>query len=224
MDSNADMAARSNRLTAIVAIDLRGAIGCRNALPWRLRSDMKFFRETTTGHTVVMGRKTYDSIGGCLPKRHNVVLSHNNVLFQSSSDCQLALSVPEALFRIDKFADREAFVVGGAVTYDQFAPLVDRYLVTLVDHEVSEADAYLTPSVMDSIRGWHRSELCSFSAEPGTDDYAFSVFEIVAPDAEERSQFRESLKDDFERQLPRPMRRRGTSNGQRFRPQEAFAF
>ncbi len=224
MDSNAEVPDRATRLTAIVAIDLRGAIGCRNALPWRLRSDMKFFRETTTGNTVVMGRKTYDSIGGCLPKRRNVVLSHNNVLFESTSDCQLALSVPEALFRVAKFADDEAFVVGGAITYDQFSPLVDRYLLTVVDHEVGDADAYLSNDVMQSIRYWTRNEISSFAATPGTDDHAFSVYEIVAPDAEERSNRRASLIEEFRRQLPKATRRRSSSSARQICPQEAFAF
>lgn len=178
----------SDSLTSIVAIDVRGAIGCRNQLPWRLKSDMAFFRSQTLDNAVVMGRKTYDSLGRkCLPKRKNVVLSHNNVLFDSTPDCRLALSVDEALFLLSSFGRPQAYVIGGAVTYREFASLVDRYLVTIVDHEVRDADAFLSESILTSLREWERAEIASFPRANDTDDFAFSVYEIVAPDAQARS-------------------------------------
>lgn len=185
-------------LTSIVAIDVRGAIGCRNQLPWRLKSDMAFFKSKTIDNAVVMGRKTYDSLGGkCLPNRSNVVLSHNNVLFDSTNDCRLALSVDEALFLLSAFNRPEAYVIGGAVTYREFAPFVDRYLVTIVDHEVRDADTYLSQSILSTLRTWHREEIARFPSEAKTDEFAFAVYEVVAPDAEERAAERHRRIENF---------------------------
>jgi dihydrofolate reductase len=181
------------RLTSIVAIDRNGAIGCRNALPWKLKSDMAFFRSTTVGQTVVMGRKTYDSIGCALVHRRNVVLSHNATLFPSTPECQLVGSVDEALVRADKNRSREVLVIGGAATYSEFAPLVDRYLVTFVDHVADDADAFIAPDILDEIRGWDSREIATHSASPGRDDYGFKILEFEAPDADERAKHRQRI-------------------------------
>ncbi|PLK25440.1 hypothetical protein C0V72_01765 [Porphyrobacter sp. TH134] len=182
------------QLTSIVAIDLRGAIGCDNTLPWRLKNDMAFFREKTIGNTVIMGRKTYNSIGSKpLPRRNNIVLSHNSVLFEAVPTCQLVLSVDEALYRAEQNADEEIFVIGGAQTYEQFDSLVDRYLVTIVDHEVPDTDAFLSSSVLESFREWRRVEVASFQASADQDEFAFSIFEVSAPDGEARRRAREQI-------------------------------
>lgn len=179
------------RLTSIVAIDLRGAIGCDNTLPWRLKTDMAFFRKQTLGNSVIMGRKTFDSLGGKpLPKRNNIVLSHNATLIQSEPSCRLAHSVDETLCVTSKLNDDEAFVIGGAQTYGQFDDLVDRYLVTVVDHQVPNADAFLSQQVLNSLRDWERKEVGKFDAIDGQDEFAFSIFEIVAPNIEERRELR----------------------------------
>ena len=186
------------QLTSIVAIDLRGAIGCDNTLPWRLKNDMAFFREKTIGNTVIMGRKTYNSIGSNpLPRRNNIVLSHNSVLFEAVPSCQLVLSVEEALYRADRNADEEIFVIGGAQTYEQFDSLVDRYLVTIVDHEVPDADAFLSDRVLQSFRDWQRVEIASFRATADQDEFAFSIFEVSAPDGEARRRVREKMIETF---------------------------
>lgn len=212
-------------LTSIVAIDVRGALGCRNQLPWRLKSDMAFFRETTSHNSVVMGRKTFDSLGGkCLPKRKNVVLSHNGVLFPAAAECRLALSVDEALVMLADFKCPEAFVIGGAVTYREFAPLVDRYLVTVVDHEVEDADAYLANDVLAEMRQWDRREIARYPSDPDRDDYSFSVYELVAPDAERRAVERETRIAKLRSKISRPTH---TANRKATRPssyQDAFAF
>lgn len=185
------------QLTSIVAIDLRGAIGCDNTLPWRLRSDMAFFREQTIGNSVIMGRKTYNSLGSKpLPRRNNIVLSHNTVLFEAMPTCQLARSIDEALFFAEQNADDEVFVIGGAQTYEQFDSLVDRYLVTVVDHEVPNADAFLSSKVLKTLRSWGGSELASYSATE-QDEYAFSIFEAIAPDADARRSARLKLIDSY---------------------------
>lgn len=214
---------KDKRLTSIVAIDRHGAIGCQNELPWKLKTDMAFFKTCTIGNAVIMGRKTYDSIGCCLPKRTNIVLSHNNILFNGTPQCQLAMSIQESLYQASSTACEEVFVVGGALTYSQFAPLVDRYLVTIVDYEVPGADAFLDESILASIQAWGPTKLSDTSAQEGIDEYAFSIYEVPAPDAEQRSAERTALIEQYAEQLKRPKRRKPTKRGEGF-SQDAFAF
>lgn len=216
---------RTKRLTSIVAIDSDGAIGCRNELPWKLKTDMTFFRTNTVGNAVIMGRKTYDSIGGCLPKRKNVVLSHNNVLFEGTPDCQLALSIPESLFLASRAKCDEIFVVGGGLTYSQFAPLVDRYLITIVDHKVSNADAFLVEDILTAIQKWGPQKLSQIAASDGVDEYPFSIYEVNAPDLGARRTQRAELIKGFSASIFRkkPKRNR-TGNSANGLSQDAFAF
>jgi len=188
-------------LTSIVAIDRNGAIGTRNSLPWRLKSDLDFFKQTTSKNTVVMGRKTYDSIGHCLPNRKNIILSHNLDLFESSDSCRLVHSVQEALHQSKINETDEVFVVGGAETYLQFAPYVDRYLVTVVDCEAPDADAYLARSILQDFARWAQSERDQFPAVIGQDDFPFTVYEIRPDDVEHRRNRRENLIREYADQI-----------------------
>jgi dihydrofolate reductase len=181
------------RLTSIVAVDQTGAIGCRNTLPWKLPTDMAFFRSTTLNHSVIMGRKTFDSIGSPLAGRKNIVLSHNWQLFNSTPDCNLALSVPESVAQAHLNRSREAYVIGGAATYLEFAQIVDRYLVTIVDHETPDADAFLDASILAEMNGWERRELTNVVYTKGKDQFGFKVFEFEAPDADERATMRQEM-------------------------------
>ena len=198
-------------LTSIVAIDRNGAIGAHNNLPWRLKNDLKFFKKTTSENTVVMGRKTFDSIGHCLPNRKNVVLSHKLDLFESSADCRLVHSIPEALYHSETTNSGEIFIVGGGETYRQFAPFVQRYLVTVVDHSVADADAFLAKSILKDFTRWDHKELMAYPAVAGQDDFAFTIFEILPDNVEQRSKLREELIHDYSAQIkrsPRPSQRR----------------
>jgi dihydrofolate reductase len=165
-----------------MAIDRHGAIGCQNRLPWSIKTDMSFFRHTTLGKTVIMGRKTFESIGGCLKGRTNLILSHNDVLFASTESCRLTLSVDEALAFIESRSIQEAYVVGGAATYLELAPFVDRYLVTFVAREI-----------LEELKTWPNSELASHPADPGRDEFPFRIVEFVAPNAAERCEQRTAL-------------------------------
>ena len=195
-------------LTSIVAIDRDGAIGCRNALPWRLKSDLDFFRETTINNVVIMGRLTYESIGKCLPKRNNLVLSHNNVLFNSTGQCRLVTSTGEALYRSSSNKKKKRYVIGGAQTYSLFAPFVDRYLVTVVQHTVREADAFLASDIRSALSGWESRRVTEFDAIPGKNDCAGEVYEFFAPDADVREQRRIEAAEDFVNRMPRVQKAR----------------
>ena len=118
-------------ISIIVAVAKNGVIGDKNSLLWRLREDMIHFRTTTSGHPVVMGRKTYDSIGRPLPKRTNVVITRDTNL--TIEGCTMAHSLEEAVALFDK--SEEVFIIGGAQIYRQALPLADRIYLTVIDKE-----------------------------------------------------------------------------------------
>jgi len=167
------------RLTSIVAVNSQGAIGCNNELPWRIKTDLRFFRDQTLDQVVIMGRKTLDSMGKALPKRHNIVLSHNSVLFQKTDNSEVATNVAEALIFAEKCKGKEVFVVGGAATYKLFSPLVDRYLITMVDKFVPNADAYFDQEIFRNEDDWILRCRDDVKFSPEDDESPFQVFEML---------------------------------------------
>ena len=113
------------RFTIIVAIDAQRGIGVDNTLPWRLPEDMAFFKRTTTGHTIVMGRKTFDSIGRALPNRRNIVITRNPDWRHDGVEA--VGSVEAALALLD---GATGFVIGGAEIYQQSMQLADQLIIT----------------------------------------------------------------------------------------------
>jgi dihydrofolate reductase len=123
-------------VSAVVAIGENNAIGKNNQLLWRLPNDLKHFKEITSGHTVIMGRKTYDSVGKPLPNRRNIIVTRQNITI---SGCEVVSSVEAALALCA--ADQEVFIVGGAEIYKLAMPLTNRIYLTIV-HQSFDADAY----------------------------------------------------------------------------------
>lgn len=117
-------------LTIIAAVAENGVIGDKNQLLWHISEDLKFFKAQTSGHPVIMGRKTYESLGRPLPNRRNVVISRQEGL--EIAGCEVVHSLEEAL-RLFSPAD-EPFIIGGAQIYAQALPLADRMLLTRVHH------------------------------------------------------------------------------------------
>jgi dihydrofolate reductase len=170
------------RLTSIVAVNLEGAIGAQNALPWRLKTDMRFFKQQTTGNVAIMGRKTFESIGSRpLPNRCNVVLSHSFNLFPETENCLAATGIEEGLVRAAQAAGKkkEGFVVGGATMYEQFAPFVDRYLVTIVDKQVPEADTFIVLDFLSATDRWDKELILSQSPD-AENEAAFEIWEFTS--------------------------------------------
>ena len=128
------------RLSLIVAIAANRVIGANNALPWRLPEDMAFFKRTTLGHTVIMGRKTFESIGRALPDRRNIVVSRNPD-FQAAQ-IERAASLDDALALVAS-AD-EVFVIGGESLFGEALERADRLLVTEIRREFA-GDTYFPP-------------------------------------------------------------------------------
>lgn len=125
-----------NKLSIIVAMAKNRTIGMKNTLPWRCPEDMKHFKALTMGHHIIMGRKTYDSIGRPLPGRTTVVVTRDRSL--KIEGCLIANSLDEA---IAACADDEIFVVGGAEIYAQALPLADTLYITEIQQDV-EGDAH----------------------------------------------------------------------------------
>lgn len=119
------------RISIIAALARNGVIGIENRLPWRLPEDLAHFKALTLGHPILMGRKTFESLGRPLPGRTNIVITRNPGYCKDG--CRVAGSVPAAI-ALCKDAD-EIFFIGGAELYAQVIPLADRLYLTEVDIE-----------------------------------------------------------------------------------------
>ncbi len=119
-------------LSIIVAIARNRVIGRGNRLPWHLPADLRHFKQTTMGHPIIMGRKTYESIGRPLPGRQNIVITRNRNF--RAEGCLVVHSLQEALAAVPDA--EEVFIIGGASLYREALPLADRIYLTLVDAEV----------------------------------------------------------------------------------------
>jgi dihydrofolate reductase len=129
-------------LSIIVAIAENGAIGKHQQLLCHLPEDLKHFKRITNGHTVIMGRKTYESLpNGALPNRKNVVLTSSANL--SFSGCMMVNSLEEAL-KLTK-DDDEVFIIGGAAIYNLTLDLADKLYITRIHHSFEDADTFFPP-------------------------------------------------------------------------------
>lgn len=126
------------RINIIAAVARNRAIGKDNRLIYWLPDDLKRFKSLTTGHTIIMGRKTFESLPkGALPNRRNIVLSRSKRDFEG---CDCYTSLEEALSHCDR--EEDIYVIGGASVYEQALPLADRLCLTEVEDTPDEADAY----------------------------------------------------------------------------------
>lgn len=124
-------------VSMIAAVGKNLELGKNNDLIWHFKEDMKFFKDTTMGHTVVMGRKTFESLPKALPGRKNIVIS-SNAEYQAQG-ATVVTSVEEA---IQIAANEEIFVIGGGKIYAEFLPYADKLYLTEIDAECEDADTY----------------------------------------------------------------------------------
>lgn len=129
------------KISMIAAIGKNRELGRGNELLFKIPEDMKFFKEKTRGHTVIMGRKTYESIGRPLPDRVNIVISRN-ADFEVPETVIKAKSIEEAIEVAKEHEKTEAFIIGGAQIYEIAMPYADKLYLTLVNKEVKDADAF----------------------------------------------------------------------------------
>lgn len=128
----------SLHLTAVVAMTPERVIGKNGTLPWHLPEDLAFFKRTTSGHPIVMGRKTYDSIGRPLPKRRNIVLTRDTTWSAPGVE---VIHSPADLANLPGM-DGTVFIIGGSEIYTAFMPMLDDLLVSHV-HEKHDGDTRL---------------------------------------------------------------------------------
>jgi len=161
-----------NKITLIVAAAENNAIGKNNQMPWHLPNDFKYFKKNTLEHSVVMGRKTFESIGKPLPERRNIVLTRD--LKYANQEVDVANSIQEVITYCRD--EREIFIIGGAEVYKQALPLANKILLTRV-HTTIDGDAYF-PELLD-----HQWKLISAEKhqkdEKHAFDYTFEVYERV---------------------------------------------
>jgi dihydrofolate reductase len=128
-------------IIGIVAIAQNFAIGKEGKLPWHYSADLKFFKQTTTNHAVVMGFNTWKSIGKPLPKRLNIVLSRTQNI--ESQPNQIVLRSVEEVISLSNYLKCDVFIIGGAKTYENFAKVIDRWIVTEIPETVENADTFM---------------------------------------------------------------------------------
>ena len=146
------------KLSHIVAMSENRVIGKDNKLPWRIPEDPKKFKSLTQHHTVIMGRKTYESIGKPLPNRRNIVVT-KTLMQPVGVELQVASSMEDALAKINP--EEECFVIGGESLYKQTLSLIDTIYLTLV-HKTVDGDTFY-PEVPDNFVEAAREDKKEFS-------------------------------------------------------------
>jgi|TARA_Y100000310_G_scaffold105294_1_gene103705 dihydrofolate reductase len=139
-------------ISLIAAMGRNRVIGKDNSLPWKLPEDMKRFKELTSGKTVIMGRKTFESIGRPLPNRKNIIITRDQNY--KAEGCIVVHSVEDALKNAD---NNEVMVIGGAQIYDLFLSKANKMYLTLIDHDF-EGDAYFPEYNKDEWKEVSREE------------------------------------------------------------------
>jgi dihydrofolate reductase len=154
-------------LTIIVAIDTQRGIGINNQLPWHLPEDLAFFKRTTSGHPIIMGRKTFDSIGRPLPNRRSIVITRNPEWKHEGVEAVTSLQAAAELV-----GDTEAFIIGGAQIFVEALPLTDRLLVTEID-KTFNCDTFF-PQIDPS--QWKEVSRERYHSEQNGFDFAFVTY------------------------------------------------
>lgn len=143
-------------ISVIVAMSKNRVIGKDNKMPWHLPADLAYFKKTTMGHTILMGRKTFESMGRPLPGRHNVILTRQ--ADYKPEGCTVFHSMEEAL---EALRGKDLYVIGGAEIIKEFLPIVDKLYLTLIDEEF-EGDTFLPE--------FHPEDWVEVSRTPGVID------------------------------------------------------
>lgn len=160
-------------VTIVVAMGEKNEIGSNNQLLWHLPKDLKHFKDLTSGHPVIMGRKTYESIGKPLPNRTNIVISRQKDWFEEG--ILIVGSIKEAV-KFAKKIDEEVFIIGGGNIYEQTMDITDKLEVTLVKADL-EADTFF-PKIDDKI--WMKTqEVCHEKDEKNPYDFCFQTYEKI---------------------------------------------
>jgi dihydrofolate reductase len=150
----------------IVARDKRSGIGIQNALPWHLPEDLSHFKKTTSGHAILMGRKTFESIGRPLPNRRNIVITRNPDWKADGIEICHSLEDAKALVK-----EQTAYIIGGAEIYRQALDLANKMIITEID-QTFECDAFFPTFSNDAWQETERDAHVSASGIP----YAYVTY------------------------------------------------
>lgn len=161
------------QISLIVAYSRNNAIGRDNAIPWHLPADLQHFKKTTLGHHIIMGRRTFESIGRALPGRTNVVVTRQADFH--APGCLTASSLENALALARDSGDSDAYVIGGGALYREALPLAHRLYITEVDIVVPDAEVFF-PNV-DFLEWELKEETPHAPDEKNHHGYVFKVFE-----------------------------------------------
>ena len=159
-------------LSIIVAKAKNNIIGKNNSLVWHLPEDLKHFKKLTTGHTIIMGRKTFESLGRVLPDRKHIIFSQNPDFKVNDENVEVVHSLLQIQDLIE--GEEEAFVLGGAMIYNFLMPYVKKMYVTQINEEF-EGDAFF-PKIDENV--WRKtSEEKGIKDEENKLDYEFITYE-----------------------------------------------
>ena len=172
------MARDKPKISLVVAMANNGIIGRHNELPWKLPSELKWFKELTTGHPLIMGRKTYESIGRPLPGRDSIVLTRGKIM--DNPEVHTVNSFEEAVALAEKFAKKrgvnEIMVIGGGQIFDRLRDEADRIYLTRVNMD-AEGDTVFAEPEPDK---WREVSCEEHEAQEGdTCDYSICVYDRV---------------------------------------------
>jgi dihydrofolate reductase len=156
-------------LSIIVAVAENNVIGKDNSLIWKLPRDMRHFKETTTGHYIIMGRKTFESNGRPLPNRTNVIITRDKNY--KAEGCVVVHSLEDAIREAKE--DSEAFIIGGGVIYEMSMAIVDRIYITKIQHTF-EGDTFFPEINMEE---WVISEEREFESDE-KNQYSFTILTL----------------------------------------------
>jgi dihydrofolate reductase len=138
-------------INLIAAVDLNNGLGYQNELLVKLSSDMSHFKKLTTGHFIVQGRKTFDSIGRPLPNRQNIILTRNKE-YKAPVGTFVYHSIDEVVkqYKILNNNESELFIIGGGELFSQSLPYAERIYLTIIEHSFENCDSFFPPfSMMD---------------------------------------------------------------------------
>jgi dihydrofolate reductase len=137
-------------IIGIVAVDRNGAIGKEGKLPWHYSADLKFFKQTTTGHACVMGHKTWLTMKRPLPNRLNIVLSRQAEI--EAQESVLVCRDVESVLALTSELNGDLFVIGGEQVYRAFLPYLDKWIVTEIPMLVQDPDAFVPENYLDGFQ------------------------------------------------------------------------
>jgi dihydrofolate reductase len=164
------------KVALIAAFAQNLVVGINNSLPWHLPEDLKYFKRTTSGKAIIMGRKTYESIGRPLPNRTNIVVSRNPNF--SAEGVVMVTSLEEAVKHAENVnminGVEEVMIIGGAAIYQASLPMADRLYLTHV-HANVEGDAYFPKIDLEQWEEVSREDFNKDESNPY--DYSFSVYD-----------------------------------------------